>query len=301
MESERIPKTVVFGAAGFLGTAFLKMYRAGHPDCIGADLHIPLRAPGLLPFDLRKPDIRPLRLRGKGYTHALIVAGITKIADCEYQKELTWDINVKGTLELVRQLAAEGIRPIVPSSDNVFDGTTGNYSEESPVRPLHEYARQKAEVDARIGEASGGNYLVVRLSKVYTLHKGDGTMLDEMGGVLASGGSVRAAHDMVFCPILLDDLLQVVPALQRKNLTGLFHVCPAESHSRFEMATQLADAMGVDRSRVIRGSIDEFCPSPPRPHNVSLDTRRLEKEISFRWTPFESCVRVVANNWTAGD
>jgi len=293
----RLPKTAVFGASGFIGKRFLCLCRNTHPGARGLD--VSPAEPGVEHFDLGQPDITPLQLAQTGHTHALIVAAITRIAHCEQNRELSRRVNVAGTLELIRQLAEEGITPVFTSSDNVFDGSRGSYTETDPVNPITEYGRQKAEVEGRIGGLTGNRYLIVRLCKVFSLVKGDGSLLDEMARILTTGAQVRAAYDQVFCPVLVDDVLAAVTELLAKGVTGLVNVCSVEPWSRYDVACTLAAEMGLHKDRVLRQSLDEICSHPRHPHNTSMCIDRLLRETGVSLTPLAECIKAVAENWRA--
>jgi dTDP-4-dehydrorhamnose reductase len=239
-----------------------------------------------------------LRLRENGYEDALIFSASTKVAACEEDALGTRKVNVTGTLALIRQLADEGIKPIFSSSDYVFDGKTGNYDDYASRNPGTEYGRHKAEVEEKIEELTNGNYLVIRLGKIFTLDKGDGTLLDEMAGVLASGGSVRAAHDQIFNPTLVSDIIKAVSALQIVGAKGIVNVCSPEAWARYDIALEMARALGIDRSRVVRISLDEMRPGPRRPKNTSMLTGRLSRETDCVFVSIAECIKRVAANWT---
>ena len=292
---ENLPKTVIIGASGFLGSHFLKAYRHVYPDCIGTALSP--KGTNIFHLDLLNPNITSLHLSETNHKKALIFAAIPKISKCETEKELTWKVNVEGTLELIRELVAEGIKPIFFSSDYVFDGNTGNYSDNAPTNPITEYGRQKAEVEAKIGEISKGNYLVVRLSKVFSIEKGDNSLLDEMACILASGSILRAAFDQIFCPTLISDLVNAVIKLQVCKTTGIVNVCSPEAWSRYDLALEIAKAMEVNLDMICPNSLDEICPEPKRPKNTSMKIERLLQEIKYTFTPMSKCIEAVAKNW----
>ena len=86
----------------------------------------------------------PICLKRAEDIQALILVAVTKIDTCEEEKAMTRRVNVDGTLELIRQLVNEGIKPVFFSSDYVFDGDTGGYLDESPLNPINEYGHQKS-------------------------------------------------------------------------------------------------------------------------------------------------------------
>lgn len=292
---ETPPKTVVIGADGFLGSTFLSIYRSIYSDCIGTVRK--LESHNIFYLDLLSPNIVPLRLEKKRYKEALILAAIPKIERCEKEKELTRKVNVDGTLELIKQLVNEGIKPIFFSSDYVFDGEKGGYEDDAPTNPITEYGRQKAEVEARIKDIAKDNYLVVRLGKVFSLKKGDNSLFDEMANILASGGIVKAAFDQIFSPILISDVINIVAYLQVKDTTKIINVCSPEVWSRYDLALEMAEAMSIESKRIQKISLDELEGETKRPKNTSMIPKRLllEKQITF--TSILECIKTVAKNY----
>lgn len=289
------PKTAVIGATSFIGAHFLRTCRAVHPDCVGTE-RIRTR-PDLLAFDLLEPDIAPLRLRETGHEQALILAAVSRIERCEREKEASRLVNVDGTLELVRQLVASGIRPVFFSSDYVFDGVCGGYEDEAPANPVTEYGRQKAEVEACIDGISGGRYLVIRLSKVFSLDRGSLTLLDEMADRFSSGQPCRVAFDQVFSPTLVGDIVGAVTTLIGMKAAGIVNVCSPERWSRYELALAMATAMCVRPDLVHRACMDDISASIRRPKNTSLVARRLSEYGIGGFTPVASCIEAIAAAW----
>jgi dTDP-4-dehydrorhamnose reductase len=289
-----LPRTAIIGATGYVGSHFLKAYRSVYPDLL-ATARKP-SADNMHPLELRRPNISALKLKQKGYTDALIFAAISRITDAN-DDQAAWAINVDGTLQLISQLAQEGIKPIFASSDYVFDGQTGSYDDDAPLNPITAYGQHKAEVEERIDAITGGNYLVLRLGKVYSTDKGDGTLIDEMASLLASGGQVRAAYDQILNPVLIDDLIIAVAAIQSLNSTGTMNVCSPEHPSRYELALMVARAMKVSEDNVERISLDDLGFGPKRPKDTSMLTGRLSRELNCEFTPLCKTVETVADNW----
>ncbi len=293
---KRIPKTAIIGASGFMGKFFLSSYRRIYADCAGTARCLVDRDVDIFMLDLLKPDISPLRLSKTGHKEALILAAATDIGTCESNKVDTRKVNVDGALELIRQLAEEGIKPVFFSTDQVFDGKEGNYSEDSLVNPITEYGRQKAEIEIKIKAATRGNFLVVRLSKVFSLNKDDGTLFDEMARILYSGGSIKAAFDQLFCPMFINDVISAVSWLQVKRATGIINVCPPEVWSRYNLAIALAKKMGIKSSNVHKVSLDQIMINPKYPKNTSMVSNILPRDY-MAFTSINKCIEQVALKW----
>jgi dTDP-4-dehydrorhamnose reductase len=294
--ARRLPKTVVIGAGGYLGRHLLAAHREAGSDALGVD--VVGEWPHLL--DLAAPDIRPLRLRESGFEYAIIAAAVAGLARCEQDKEYTRARNVTGTLELARQLVQEGVTPIFFSTDAVFDGREGGYREGSPTNPLNEYGAQKAEVERRLPEVSQGRYLICRLGKVFGLTRGDRTLLDEMAGRLTQGQEVAAARDMIFCPVLVHDVIRAVLELQTVGATGLFNVCGLEVWSRFDLAQAVARALAADPALVRGVSLDDLREPFGRPKRTDMVCGKLRATIDLEFQPMAACIAALAKQYQKG-
>ncbi len=287
-------KTAVIGADGLIGQRLFDYYNKFDSECLGTF------TPGLgqkPEFDLKNPDITPFHLHESGYQDVVIAAAVTGLNTCEENIKFTRLCNVTGTLSLINQLAEYNLKPIYFSSDNVFDGHEGNYTEKSLFGPLNEYGKQKVDVEKKISIITRGNYLVLRLGKVFDLKKGDGTLIDEIASRLSKGLEVKAAHDQILSPILIDDIVHAIVNLQVNNAVGVFHVCSPETWTRYELAIRIASALGVDTSLVKSISLDDLNEKFKRPKKTNMNCDYIRSFLSFDFTSIHKCIKYVAENY----
>lgn len=282
------PRTLIVGANGFLGRHLLAAYREIDPESSGTAR---TAGPGSAAFDLASPDLDALPL--DGVREAIIAAARPRIDDCERDPVGSRRVNVEGTLALIGRLQARGIVPIFLSSDYVFAGSeNAGYVSSAIPNPTTEYGRQKAAVETALAE-SGSPYLILRLSKVFGLTRGDGTLLDEMAAKLTAGGIIAAATDQVFCPAWVGDVVQSVIAVQRAGLRGIVNLVPAEAWSRYDIAIEVAKAVGARESQVRPISLDDL-PGVKRPKCTRLIP---DRDIGFAFTPVRESIRKLAQEY----
>lgn len=197
--------------------------------------------------------------------YAVIAGGMGNPKECLQNPAKSHQCNVEGPLRIGKWLVERGITPIFFSSDYVFDGI-----QTSSLSPLNLYGEQKAELEARALQELEGNYLMIRLTKVYGLNKGDGTLFDEMAANLIRKKPVSAAADQVFAPICVDDVIRGVAALQMKKARGLFHFAGPDYASRYEMACYLAEQLKMERTCITKVSLDDLGDGIKRPKCVRL-------------------------------
>jgi len=288
-------KTAVLGASGFIGRHAWKSYRQSFPDCLGTACSN-LR-PDMTRFDIRESNLASLRLGETGHQAVLIASAVSSNEYCERRSAEAYDVNVRGTLEIIRQLGQTPLQVIFLSSDYVFDGRTGRYRDGDETCPVVEYGRQKSLVEKEIPSLVD-DYLILRLSRVYGVQKADGTLLDEMACSFAAGRAVEAAADQFFCPTLVAELVSAIQAIQGLGLKGLMNLCSGEVWSRYDIARAMAAAMHVDPKLVKKISLDKLPTMKGRPRNTSIVCTRLQEETEVSFTPLRDCILRVAANWS---
>lgn len=288
------PKTFVIGACGFIGHAFLEAYKRFDPSAWGTHYRDSF---SFKKFDLMQPDLEILEIPSYQYSYAIIAAAMNPILACEKEPQLSRQINVDGTLHLIEQLCIKDITPVFFSSDFVFDGKQNIYDENSPLNPLNEYGKQKADLERALVKNFKGRYLLIRTSKVYGLTKGDGTLIDEMAQLLVKGKVVRAAYDQVFCPIAIHDLVSTVIELQKIGAKDIFHVCGNKAFSRLEIAHAVCRALHSDINLVQPISLDDLGEPFFRPKQVHLINRKVYEKIRIPITSLQDSIRTIANQY----
>ena len=176
-------------------------------------------------------------------------AAYTNVKDAEAEKELCWWTNVGGTRNLVRALSGSGTKLVHISTDYVFWGDKGGYTEEDPVGPVRNYyalSKLAAEEVARVH----GKTLIIRTSfrprewpypvaftDVYTSQDYVDTIAPEIA---------RAVHHAREIP---HELLHIVT--ERKSIYELArHRRPdVRSGTRLEADVELPEDISLDTER----------------------------------------------------
>ncbi len=155
---------------------------------------------------------------------------------------------VDGGRYLAEAAAEVGARCIVMSTDLVFDGTQGNYTEDDVPNPTMPYGRAKADMES-ILLAMGTDLVVVRTSLVLTLEpmgKHPAWIVD----ALRRGARRDLFTDELRCPIWSDQLADALLELTSLDYRGLLHVAGPEVSNRYRLGMALADYFDLDKSLI---------------------------------------------------
>jgi dTDP-4-dehydrorhamnose reductase len=96
---------------------------------------------------------------------------------------------------------------------------------------------------------------------------------------LSAGREVNGFTDVYFCPLLVNDLGQLLLEMAGRRLTGLYHVASRECVSKYEFGVQVARQFGFDPSLVKPCSVNEGNLVARRALNLSLDTSKLTRAL----------------------
>ena len=289
-------KVLIIGAQGYLGQNYFKAFTKAGYQVSGTGRR---DGENIIQFDLGKSPVTQLEDYIEKGQYVLLLASIPKISTCQNSPEETKKVNVSATQEIIDFCIKKEAIPVFSSSDIIFGGESEYYNEQSVPRPLNKYAEQKNQIEKfLISNYSENQYLILRLSKVYSLGFKDGTLLNEMAKKLHSGVLLSEAYDQVFCPIWVEDLMKATLSLFNKQARGLYNVCGAQGISRYQMAISLASKMGISEDRVRKCSIDDIDPSSPRPHNTSMDCSKLRSFIDIAPIELDKALEQTARLWS---
>lgn len=288
-------KTAVIGASGYIGGFLFRKYRETFSDCIGTGFS--RVKDGLMPFDLRNPDIKKLNLQETEHEAIVISSAMPLVGWCESHPKDSYELNVKGTLELVKQLADTSIHIIFLSSDYVFDGETGGYTDKSCTNPITEYGRQKAEVEREIPNLTN-NYTIARLSKIYGTTWKDKTLIDDLAMSLVEGKTIKVAKDQFFSPTHVDDVVTMILFLQEQGIRGLVNVCHSNKYSRQQIATKLNTFLNAPPSLLQSVSLHDVPGMEKRPLDTSLICSPCLEGLQPSLWSIDDAIQQIAENWT---
>ena len=194
-----------------------------------------------------------------------MVAGVDAVVHTAYRHggEDEWSTNVDGSAAVAA--AAAGRRLVHVSSDLVFDGSRGRYTEDDEPAPVSSYGRSKVEAERRVAELASGS-TIVRTSLIY------GGPEPGPQERLARKGT-RFFVDEIRSPVQVGDLADAVLELIGIDCAGVLHLGGADDISRYDFALLL----GADP-----GSIEPAHTTPDRARDVSLDSSRAAGLVATR-------------------
>ena len=220
-------------------------------------------------FDLIKPEI---------VVHAGAISNVDK---CEENKELAWTINVDGTKHIVEHSREHKVFLIYVSTDYVFSGKKGMYTENDETKPINYYGKTKLE-----GEKIVRNFIpewcIKRPSVIYGSAPAAGKINFALWVIdkLRKGEQIKIITDQCISPTFNTNLAEMIIEVAQRHLTGIYHLAGATSLSRYDFACLIAEAFDLDKNLIKPAKSEEMNWKAKRPKNTSLIVDKASRELS---------------------
>ena len=274
-ESSVKPVWLVTGAAGFLGSNAglwlgkqvrrVGQTRTSHPIPNFDDQHV---------LDLRESrECRDLvtRVKPNVVLHAAAISGHQTCADDPDQAVA---VNVRATQELSEAAKNVGAKFIYISTDSVFSGATGNYSELDTPDPFSLYGETKLRGELVAQETSDSS-LIVRTNFFGWSRPANRSVLEFFVNSLRRAQVVEGYPDVVTTSLYVRTLLRYIWCLTEREESGVVHVASSDALSKFDYGQEIARQFELNGSLIAAATDSSKTLMNSRGRNLSLNTDHL--------------------------
>jgi len=271
------PRLFVTGASGLLGANFALAATARFQVTACHGRHrLALPAVENVACDLRQPG-EVARLLGEARPDIIAhLAAATDVERCQTHPDEAEEINVRVAERLAGWAAGNGTRFLLMSTDAVFDGRRGGYTETDEPSPVNVYAATKVEAERRVC-AAGPNHLIVRANLYGWNAQPKQSLAEWVLARLESGQSVPGFTDIRFAPLLVNSLANIMLAALEHGARGTYHAASRDALSKYEFARAIADTFGLPRDLVAPAKSGEKLRTPRSPDTTLVATRLSEQ------------------------
>lgn len=268
-------KLLITGAGGMLGANLvLDAVAAGH-QVVAVDYGHPIRHRPVasVTADLARPGAAAEVFAAHRPDWAIHCAAATDVDACEANPPLAFRLNRDMAGQVALAAHAVGCRLVHVSTDAVFDGERGGYTEADEPRPINVYGHSKLDGELAV-LAEHPQALVVR-TNIYGWNAQPKLSLAEWFlERLEAGQTCPGFADAWFTPILVNDLGDRLLALLAKGVHGVLHVAGGECVSKLDFGRRLAAAFGFAPTRIQAAAVRDAQLGARRGLQMCLDSSR---------------------------
>jgi dTDP-4-dehydrorhamnose reductase len=230
------------------------------------------------------------------YQPSLVIntAAMTQVDTCEEHKEDCWKVNVEAVENMIAACNKENARFMHLSSDFVFNGRDGKYTEADPASPVNYYGISKLEGEKKV-MSQARYWNIVRTSLVYGVNPDTArpNILLWLRYALGEKQNVKVNNDQFRTPTLAEDLAEGCRLLADSDKQGIYHLAGGEYVSVLQVAQAVAEVFELDTLLIEPVPSSELKEQGKRPLRGGLDISKAWDELGYRPHPLLEGIRLV--------
>ena len=229
-------------------------------------------------------------------------AAMTHVDVCEDNKELCDEINVTLVAHLAAVAEDLGSHLIHISTDFIFDGEAGTYTESDMPNPVNYYGLSKLRSEEVLLN-SQADYTILRTILVYGYVKGmsRNNIVLWIRDQVKNKQEVTIIDDQFRMPTLVDDLAEACLLAIEKRAKGVFNVSSSELMSIYDIALEVANVFDLDKSYIKRVSTAELNQRAPRPVKTGFDLTKSKDRLELPIYTFKERLQYFKNQLNKSD
>lgn len=269
-------RLLITGASGLLGLNLALEYTHQQHTVIGQVSSHPLHG---APFqtiqtDLTVPGALETLLQTSHPEIVIHCAALANLEVCERDPQQAYRINADVPAQLAALCRKSGARLLHVSTDAVFDGVRGNYTEEDSPNPLSVYAHTKLAGEQAVAVANP-HAIIARVNLFGFSLTGKRSLAEFFINNLSAGRQVNGFTDVYFCPLLVNRVADIFAAMLARDLHGLYHVFAADCLSKYRFGVEIAQQFGFDSGLINPISVNDSRLQAARAPNLTMNTQKL--------------------------
>ncbi|HEX2869399.1 MAG TPA: dTDP-4-dehydrorhamnose reductase [Ignavibacteriales bacterium] len=209
-------------------------------------------------------------------------AAFTNVDLCEKERETAWKVNVKGVEYLAETSRIIDTHLIHISTDYVFDGKNGPYSEDAKPNPLGYYGRTKLASENAL-RLIGATNTIIRTNVLYgPVKNGRADFVRWVVNSLREGKEIRIVTDQINNPTYLDDLVDGISRVIEFRRQGIFNIGGKEFLSRYDFTLRIAEFFRLDKNLIKPVKTCDLKQTAPRPLKSGLVILKAETSLGYK-------------------
>lgn len=293
----KVKKILITGSNGLLGQKLVYNLKQRkdvelYATAIGENRLIDKSGYSFLSLDITDRNNVNKVIENVGPDVIINTAAMTNVDACEINKEACWKINVDAVNYLVEASLKFNSHFIHLSTDFVFDGESGPYSEKDTPNPLHYYAESKLAAE-KIIQKKSNNWAVLRTIIIYgiTDNMSRSNLVLWSKGEIEKGNTIRVVNDQYRSPTLAEDLAEGCIAVADKNAQGIYHLSGPETNSILELVHKVAEYYNLDKSKIIPVTSASLNQPAKRPLKTGFIIEKAKTDLNFNPMNFDEGIK----------
>tara|TARA_B100001250_G_scaffold84369_1_gene69720 strand:+ start:5029 stop:5943 length:915 start_codon:yes stop_codon:yes gene_type:complete len=221
-------------------------------------------------------------------------AAMTNVDLCEDKKKECDALNIDAVRYLADECERIDAQLIQISTDFIFDGKNGPYTEQDIPNPLSYYGLSKLKSEQLL-QVHKVKWTVLRTIIVFgvgeNLSKGNVVLWAK--DALAKGDTLNIIDDQFRSPTLAEDLADICILAAKKKALGIFNASGKDIMSIYEIVERVAKHYGNSIGNLKKINTVTLNQKAKRPHKTGFILEKLRTELGYTPHSFEECLTII--------
>lgn len=230
-------KILLIGGSGLVGSHAYRVLRRQPAVERVLATHLSYPTADTIWLDPLQP--MPAEVASEHWDVIVHTGALTHVDKCETHEQLSFDTTVLSTLRLLELAAASQATFVYLSTDYIFDGEQGPYTEEAAPGPLNIYGRHKLQAENLVREYA--HHLVLRITNVYGQELRHKNFIASVLHALKQQPAIAitAPSDQYATPVNAADIARAMALLIMEQQRGVYHLAGTDYVSRTQLLQRI--------------------------------------------------------------
>ena len=220
-------------------------------------------------------------------------AAITNVDYCELNQERCLNVNTHSINNFLFFCKKNNKKFIHLSTDFLFDGKSGPYSEEAKQKPVNYYGFSKMMAERIIINANLPNFSIIRTCLVYGNKNDSNNILMWVKRKLDLNESLNIVEDQFRTPTLVSDLSQAIFEVIKLDIKGIYNISGEEYLSIFDFVCNIVDSFDYNKSLIKSCKSTKINQKAKRPKNSGLIIDKAVRDFNYMPTKMKSYLKSI--------
>lgn len=209
-------------------------------------------------------------------------AAMTNVDVCEKEKQACEELNIRAVINLIEASKSVNSHLLHLSTDFIFDGESGPYTEEATPNPINHYGWTKMKAEEKI-KASKIKWTIIRTVLVYGIANdmSRSNIILWVKDSLEKGKTLQLVNDQFRTPTLAEDLAEGCLLAVKKQAEGIFNISGKDQLTPYDMAIATADFFKLDKSKIKESNSAIFTQEAKRPMKTGFIIHKAITELDY--------------------
>ncbi|MDD4941480.1 MAG: NAD(P)-dependent oxidoreductase [Candidatus Omnitrophica bacterium] len=210
----------------------------------------------------------------------ILTAALTNVEFCEENRDAAWAANVTGPENVAHLCKIFRAKLVFFSSEYVFDGQAGPYSETDTPHPISVYGETKLAAERAV-QSIVDDHLIIRTTIVYGYETMGKNFCYRLMNTLKAGDRIKVPFDQIGSPTYAFNLAEVVADLVLRDKRGIYNVVGTERVDRYGFARRVCATFGLDDRLLVPVTTRELNQKAARPLQGGLLIDKVFQDSSI--------------------